>query len=671
MAISQTKLPLVNHHSVYLPAYRQPLGRVLKYIYFLVTLAIGIAISIVAAPQARAQTMTYVNGTDGAINGSTTCAAPLVRNFSVPDSFTVGDVDLGIFATHTWRGDIQVTLQAPDGTRVRLIEGDDGTIDGNHLNVRLDDQGGTMRVNRDDPSAAHSTAAPPPFANLFRPDSALSAFNGKASNGTWRLEMCDLYTPDDDGTFRHAELYLTNAAPHADLSLTKAVSNVSPANGSTISYTLALTNSSGSSNTATGVVVRDLLPAGINYVSFSGYGTYNSATGDWNIASIAPGETRTLTINATVNVTPGTTVTNTAEVTASSQIDIDSTVNNGITTEDDYASRSLTVAGTRVAGTPPSINAFCPANQRFFDWQGRAWTVESTNNNYTLAGIGLINFNLTTDAPFVAGSPAVNTTNTGGLAATEEGLFVNLNNNTVSDQASVVMTLPTAVPGLQFTIFDIDFGAGSFADKITVTGTYNGATVLPTLTNGTANYVVGNTAIGDVSSNGPDADGNVVVTFTSAVDTITILYGSHSTAPVNPGNQYLTVHDITFCNPQATIAATKTSSIVSDPVNGTTDPKAIPGAIVRYCITLTNTGTATASNLIAADALPPEFSYTAASSRSGTDCATAATVEDDDNIGADESDPVGVSIATDTLTITAATLAAANMIAVTFDGTIN
>ncbi len=45
----------------------------------------------------------------------------------------------------------------------------------------------------------------------------------------------------------------------------------------------------------------------------------------------------------------------------------------------------------------------------------------------------------------------------------------------------------------------------------------------------------------------------------------------------------------------ATISVTKTSAIYSDPVNGTTSPKAIPGAVITYTITISNTGNADAT----------------------------------------------------------------------------
>jgi hypothetical protein len=54
----------------------------------------------------------------------------------------------------------------------------------------------------------------------------------------------------------------------------------------------------------------------------------------------------------------------------------------------------------------------------------------------------------------------------------------------------------------------------------------------------------------------------------------------------------------------------KTSRVVSDPVNGTTNPKAIPGAIVEYCLIVANaTGGATASSVNLSDTLPTQVTY--------------------------------------------------------------
>lgn len=66
----------------------------------------------------------------------------------------------------------------------------------------------------------------------------------------------------------------------------------------------------------------------------------------------------------------------------------------------------------------------------------------------------------------------------------------------------------------------------------------------------------------------------------------------------------------------ATLAIAKSSTLVSDPVNGTTNPKAIPGAIVRYSLTVQNSGpTATDSNsVLIVDSLPAQISVGTAAS---------------------------------------------------------
>lgn len=54
----------------------------------------------------------------------------------------------------------------------------------------------------------------------------------------------------------------------------------------------------------------------------------------------------------------------------------------------------------------------------------------------------------------------------------------------------------------------------------------------------------------------------------------------------------------------AAITATKTSKIMSDGINSYPNAKAIPGAIVEYCITVTNSGGAVATNVEVSDPLP-------------------------------------------------------------------
>ncbi len=330
----------------------------------------------------------------------------------------------------------------------------------------------------------------------------------------------------------------------------------------------------------------------------------------------------------------------------------------------------------RVAGTPPTLT--CPVGTTVFDWDARTWTAGSLNNSYTQTGIGQINFAITNpngtfgNNPTYGGqTPARQNTITGGLTPAQFSLALLTDMVNQSARATTTITLPTAVPGAQFRIFDVDYAAGAFADLITVTGSFGGTSVTPILTNGVSNFVVGNTAIGDANFPDTSGDANVVVTFDGPVDTIVVAYGNHTTAPVNPTSQAIALHDITFCNPQAVLTPTKFVNILSDPVNGTTNPKFIPGAVVRYCVLVTNAGSGTAAPVNMNDPLPTATTYVAGSMLSGTSCAGAATVEDDNNVGGDEADPVGASITGSTITGTTGTLGPNTAFALVFNVTLN
>lgn len=60
----------------------------------------------------------------------------------------------------------------------------------------------------------------------------------------------------------------------------------------------------------------------------------------------------------------------------------------------------------------------------------------------------------------------------------------------------------------------------------------------------------------------------------------------------------------------AALTISKLSRVVSDPLNGSTNPKAIPGATIEYCIVVANAaGSATASNVAVSDPLPSTVTY--------------------------------------------------------------
>jgi uncharacterized repeat protein (TIGR01451 family) len=130
------------------------------------------------------------------------------------------------------------------------------------------------------------------------------------------------------------------------------------------------------------------------------------------------------------------------------------------------------------------------------------------------------------------------------------------------------------------------------------------------------------------------------------------------------------IDEQTFTVDAANIGVTKSMTLISDGVNAT-NFKAIPGAQLRFCVTISNSGTATASSVVATDSLPASLAYVPGSMLSGADCASAATAEDDDATGADETDPVGASYSGSTISITRANLATSGSFALTYRVTVS
>jgi len=62
----------------------------------------------------------------------------------------------------------------------------------------------------------------------------------------------------------------------------------------------------------------------------------------------------------------------------------------------------------------------------------------------------------------------------------------------------------------------------------------------------------------------------------------------------------------------AALAITKSVAVISDPFNDTTNPKAIPGAILEYTITVVNSGTQDADDIVITDAIDALLTFVAA-----------------------------------------------------------
>jgi uncharacterized repeat protein (TIGR01451 family) len=108
--------------------------------------------------------------------------------------------------------------------------------------------------------------------------------------------------------------------PEADLTVVATVDQATPPQGA-ITYRVTLTNAG--PNPATGVEVKDLLPAGVTFqTGVPSQGTYNSTTGKWTIGNLPASASTTLALQGII-VAWGV-LANVAQVTHLDQLDVNS-----------------------------------------------------------------------------------------------------------------------------------------------------------------------------------------------------------------------------------------------------------------------------------------------------------------------------------------------------------
>lgn len=101
---------------------------------------------------------------------------------SLPGRIT--DANVVINVSHTYVGDLQIYLVGPDNTTVTLVNRRGGSGD-NFTNTVFDDE-----------ASVPITSGSAPFTGYYKPEQALSAFDGKAPSGTWKLRIYDARNGD-------------------------------------------------------------------------------------------------------------------------------------------------------------------------------------------------------------------------------------------------------------------------------------------------------------------------------------------------------------------------------------------------------------------------------------------------------------------------------------------
>ena len=160
-------------------------------------------------------------------------------------------------------------------------------------------------------------------------------------------------------------------------------------------------------------------------------------------------------------------------------------------------------------------------------------------------------------------------------------------------------------PGDQFAM-SITTGATTFA---TTTTTGAGASLA------NASTPTGLAAVGTAYTFNEAPSGTTNLTYYTSGMACTNSYASGTVLPaVIGGSVTPALGDNIVCTitntpkpNKASLVISKTSALISDPINGTSFPKLIPGAIVDYTIVVTNTGTGPvdANTIVMIDPIPP------------------------------------------------------------------
>jgi VCBS repeat-containing protein len=162
--------------------------------------------------------------------------------------------------THTFVGDLRMTLRSPSGTTITLMNRPgtsptalEGAGGDDFVNLILDDGAPTAIAN------LPPTAPPGGYSGRFRPDQPLAAFNGQNRQGVWTLSVFDMFGTLDSGTLvawglRPSTAGCANSAPLA------VDDTYAAAAGRTLNATSVLANDSDADANAL-TAVKDSDPA--------------------------------------------------------------------------------------------------------------------------------------------------------------------------------------------------------------------------------------------------------------------------------------------------------------------------------------------------------------------------------------------------------------------------
>ncbi len=436
--------------------------------------------------------------------------------------------------------------------------------------------------------------------------------------------------------------------PQGDLSITKTDGATTEIPGTTVTYTITVSNAGPS--TATGATVADTFPATITGVAFtsmaSGGATGNTAAGSGNISdtlTMPPGSSVTYTATGTISSAATESLSNTATVTApggftdtnngndsatdtdtlTPQSDLSITKTDGSTTEVPGTTVTYTivvtntgpsdVTGASVADTfPATITGVTFTSVAAGGATGNTASGSSNINDtlnmpagssVTYTATGTISASATETLSNTATVSAASDQNTGDNSATDT--------DTLTPQGDLAITktdgVTSAVPGNSVTYTIVVSNSGpSTATGATVADTFSASFTSVTWTSVSSGGATGNTASGTGNINDTvnmPSGSSITYTVTGTISASaagTLSNTATVTAPSGftdgtPGNNSAT--DTDTLTPQADLQITKSDS--PDPVAASSN--------LTYTLSFVNNGPSNAASVTVSDTLPASF----------------------------------------------------------------
>jgi len=449
---------------------------------------------------------------------------------------------------------------------------------------------------------------------------------------TFKYQVCNgAATPQCD------DAIVTVNVGSSDVQITKTASTLSPSVGGNVIFTLTAKNNG--PNTANGVVVRDVLPAGYTFVSTNG--TYDASTRNWNIGTMANGATRTLTITAKVN--PAGPYANTATITTTT---LDPVENNN----------SSTVTPAPVLSTNLAVNKAVDVSNPTVG-SNVVFTLTAENIGPSDATGVTVNDLLPNGYTFVSAVPATGTTynagsglwNIGSLTsgATAITLTVTAKVNptgTYANTATISGAQPDPIPGNNTrTATPVPVAQADLAITKTVSPTNPDVNSNVVFTIGLTNNGPSNAAAVEVTDVLPAGYGYISSTATAgsynntngkwtlgtvnnaATATLSITAKVNATgAYTNTATTSAATADPVAGNNSASAGPTPvpitdlkiTKSVAKDIINNAATVN--PGDTETFTIVVTNTGPSAATNVVATDVIPSGYTFSNSSASIGS-----------------------------------------------------